>query len=62
MKKIYFKKWIQNALIVLEFILFVALGGVSDNVDAPTEIIFIIGLLIIINTILLLKYGKFEEK
>ncbi len=62
MKKLYFKSWVKDALMVYELVLTMALGGVADNVDAPIEIIIIIGLLIIINAILLLKYGKFEEE
>lgn len=62
MKKFYFKNWVQDALIILELILTMALGGVADNVNAPTEYIFIIGLFIIIIAVLLMKYGKFEEK
>ena len=62
MKKLYFKKWIQDALMVYELVLVMALGGVADNVNAPIESIVIIDLLIIINAILLFKYGKFEEE
>ena len=61
-KKLYFKKWIQDALMVYELVLVMALGGVADNVNAPIESIVIIDLLIIINAILLFKYGKFEEE
>lgn len=61
-KKLYFKKWIQDALMVYELVLVMVLGGVADNVNAPIESIVIIDLLIIINAILLFKYGKFEEE
>ena len=61
-KKLYFKNWVRDALMVYELVLIMALGGIADNVDAPIENIIITGLLIVINAILLLKYGKFEEE
>ena len=61
-KKLYFKNWVQDALMVYELVLTIALGGVADNLNAPTEYIFIIGLFMIIIAVLLMKYGKFEEE
>lgn len=62
MKRLYFKKWIQNTLIIIETILVIALGGAVDTISTPFEIILIIELAIVVISILLAKYGRFEEK
>ena len=60
--RLYFKQWVQDTLLIIELVLAMVLGGVADNINAPTEAIFIIILLMIINAIILMKYGRFEEK
>lgn len=62
MKKLYFKKWIQNILIGFEVVLFILFCSISDSLEAPIVLYIIIGLLIAIIGLLLVKYGKFEEK
>ncbi len=62
MKKLYFKKWVQNILVGVEVVLFILFCSISDSLTAPIALYIIIGLLISIIGLLLVKYGRFEEK
>ena len=60
--RLYFKQWVQDILLISELVLALVMASIVDNVNAPIEALIAPGLLIIIISILLMKYGKFEEK
>ena len=62
MKKLYFKEWIQDVLLITELMLAMVMGGIVDTIGAPIEGLIVPGLLMIIISILLMKYGRFEEE
>ena len=57
--RLYLKQWASDTLLIFELVLAMILGGVADNVNAPTEAISVISLLMIINAVILMKYGRF---
>ena len=62
MKRLYFKKWVNNTLLIYEFLLVIVMGGLIDNIETPTSEIIPWFVVFIINTLLLIKYGRFEDE
>lgn len=62
MKKLKFRKWFENLLLIINLVLFLILvSGIEYFID--NIILFIlITLILLINTFLLYKYGDIFEK
>ena len=61
-KKLYFKQWVQDILLISELVLAMGIGSIVDTIGAPIEALIVPGLLMIVIALLLMKYGRFEEK
>lgn len=61
-KRLYFKKWVQDALMTIELVLIGFLCCMSDSSEAFFEIMIVTGIVIITIALLLEKYGRFEEE
>ena len=62
MKRLYFKKWVQNLLLITEFFVIMALLGVIDNIDTPISTILLLFIPHVVICSLLAIYGRFEDK
>lgn len=61
MKKVYFKKWVDVVLGIIQTILLILLGSEVDNtfIFVISKLIFII--LFMLNSYLLIKYSRITE-
>lgn len=59
-KRLYLKKWLQNTLIIISLLAGVIMGGMVDNLECPTSYLIIPLSIMIINFIILYKYGREE--
>ena len=61
MKKVYFKKWVDVVLVVIQMILIMLLGSEVDNtfIFVISKLIFLT--LFILNSYILIKYSRIVE-
>ena len=57
-KRLYLKKWLEETLIVILILTSVAMAGMVDNLECPTTALTIPGIIIVVVSIILMKYGR----
>ena len=61
MKKRYLKKWVEYALLTIQFMLILIIGGESENLSIFTISKLIALTLLFLNHLILVKYTKLYE-
>ena len=57
-KRLYLKKWLEKTLMAIGMLTTVVMAGMVDNLECPTSMLTIPLIIIVIISIILMKYGR----